>query len=286
MISAWRATSQALERFRRRINVERRVTPDFKHDLPFEPIRLVTQDHITLAAWYVPAPKPTTWGVVLHHHFGGQKAYVIPWLALFHRLGLACVAFDARGHGGSQGRIDLDSFDKRGADGRAAVQALRERGITNIVGFGQSQGAAVLLLGISQDPSVRGLIFDSGPAPEMWSAVWGVASMLAGNAQTPVAPRVLLAARIMLRADPLRYLLGVWPRFYAYRHKPLLWLHGDKDQVIPRALSQLWFSAFANKESPWHAVRVSQADHVRTLQVGGPFVENEVRLFLQNLMKA
>lgn len=283
MISAWRKTSLALERFKRRTTVERRITPDLRHELPFESLRVTTEDNVELAAWYVPPPAPTPWAVVLHHHFGGQKAYVIPWLALFHRLGVAGIAFDARGHGGSGGLIDVDSFEKRGADARAAVRALKERGHTHIVGFGQSQGAAVLTMGISHDPSLRGFIFDSGPAPEMLSAVWGVAGMLVGGNKDRALPHVLLASRIALRAEPFGYLRALWPRLRAFRHRPLLWLHGDHDRVIPRSFSGMWFNALALPRGPWRAVRVPGAGHVQTLQVGGTHVEGEVARFLEAL---
>lgn len=287
---SWIAGNEAIERTLKRMHTARRIDPGRVWGLPFEDVELRTRDGVRLMAWFVPgaddAPDRGGLMAVVHHHYGGQKATTLPWLELLHRQGIPALAFDARGHAASDlappGR---GSFVKRADDVRAACAWLSARGARRILGVGQSQGAATLVIGAGFRRDLVGLILDSGPTPDMTTAAWGLAGNLLGSkGRLEPWTRAMLAVRILPGTEPLRYPLALWSRLLALRRTPLLWIHGDRDVVIARSWSKVWFAALRPRSGLWRQLLVPGADHVRCLQVGGQQVEEVVRDFLTGLM--
>ena len=286
----WDDGTAAIERTIKRMRIARpRLTPGGRLGMAFDDLRIPTEDGLQLAAWWVPpaadaSPLPGL-AVVLHHHYGGQRATVLPWLALFHELGLPSLAIDGRGHAAS----DLSppgggSFVQRAADVRAAVAELRRRGVRRILAFGQSQGAASLVMAAPSLPDVVGVIVDSGPAPDMVSAAWGLAgNMLQTARRSGRLNRLVLAGRILPSTEPLHYQYTLWRSLAALRGRPLLWLHGDQDDVIPRDHAALWYEALRRGAPAWRRYEVAGAEHVRTLQVDPSGVRAAVEVLLADL---
>ncbi len=127
--------------------------------LPFENLRLTTGDGIQLHAWYVPAVAPR--GTLLFcHGNAGNIAHRLDSIRLFHSLGLNVLIFDYRGFGESEGKPSEQGTYR---DVRAAWNYLHEnRGIAarQIVLFGRSLGAAIVVDLASQVPSA-GVILES-----------------------------------------------------------------------------------------------------------------------------
>ncbi len=176
---------------------------------------------------------------------------------------------------------------RRSADFRAAVAEARRRGCRAVLAVGQSQGSAALVMGAADNPLIVGCILDSGPAPEMGSAAWGLAGNLLGpvRRRAPLA-QLLLALRIIPGTQPVRYVLWLWFSLARLRKSPLLWIHGDQDEVIRRSWSALWFRALRPRGGAWRALRVSGGEHVRSLQMSAELVEEAVDGFLVRLGSA
>jgi len=285
----WDVGSAAIRRTLRRAKTARKISPGGRLGLPFEDIELHTDDGVRLSGWFVPgasdAPDAGGLSVVLHHHYGGQKAHLLPWISLFHLRGIPCIAFDARGHGSSdpapRGR---GSFVRRSADFRAALDEAQRRDCTGVLAVGQSQGAAAMVIGAAGHPLLSGYILDCGPAPEMGSAAWGLAGNLLGRAERKQRlARLLLALRIIPGTEPIRYVLRLWFSLFRLRRNRLLWLHGDRDEVIRRSWSGLWFGALRPRGGRWTAMTVPGGEHVRSLQMGGDAVEGAVDDLLAEL---
>jgi uncharacterized protein len=287
--SGWDAGSDAIRKTLKRSKTARRIDPGRRLKLPYERIEFDTADGARLVGWFVPGAetpsRPADVAIVLHHHYGGQKATVLPWIAWFHRQGWPCLAFDARGHAESSDSPEgRGSFVARREDVRGAMQELRRRGFSRLVAFGQSQGAAALVMAVADVDDVLGVIVDSGPAPDMGTAAWGLAgNMLGRTGKEHPRWRGLLAARIIPGTQPITYQHTLWRSLFRLRRRPLLWLHGGKDDVIPRRWSKVWFDAL--KTAAWSFVHVPDADHVRTLAVGGDAVEGAVSGFLERVTR-
>jgi alpha-beta hydrolase superfamily lysophospholipase len=288
--AAWhRAAGEALARFDRRRLKPLAVTPEF-YDLPYHGVRLHADDGVELNGWYVPAPAPPAppgLGAVMHHHYGGQKAALLPWIELLHRLGVACLAFDARGHAGSPCAPGKESYRQRFADVRAAHAELRRRGHDRVLGYGQSQGAAVLVGGLAHVPDLAAVILDSGPAALAVPPIWGMArSLVPESCPTPHRTAGAITVELVRRLRPTDYGLHLWPGLLALRDRPLLWLHGSADRVIPRQWAALWFRLLQPRAQRWQALTVADAEHVQCLQQGGAEVEQCVQRFVAQLHSA
>ncbi len=283
---SWQAGNDAIDRTLKRMRTARRIDPRRVWGLPVEDVELHTRDGVRLAAWWIPAERDDGFVALVHHHYGGQRATALPWLKLLHEQGIPTLAFDARGHAASgPSPAGRGSFVKRADDVRAACSWLEARGATRILGVGQSQGGAVLMIGAGFRRDLAGLIVDSGPTPDMTTAAWGLAGNLLGSqGRREPWTRAMLALRILPGTHPVQYPPALWSRLLALRRTPLLWVHGDRDRVIERRWSRVWFRGARPRSGLWSELRVPDADHVRCLQVGGEPVEQAVRDFLTGLM--
>jgi fermentation-respiration switch protein FrsA (DUF1100 family) len=127
--------------------------------LPYENLRLTTEDGVQLHAWYVPAVTPR--GTLLFSHGNaGNIAHRLDSIRLFHSLDLNVLIYDYRGFGESEGKPSEQGTYR---DVRAAWNYLREnRGMDarQIVLFGRSLGAAITVDLASQVPAA-GVILES-----------------------------------------------------------------------------------------------------------------------------
>ena len=279
--SLWQGPSRAKARLRRELNRVSTLTPE-RYGLAYEPLRLRTQDGVELAAWWVPGARRDL-AMVLHHHFGGQRATLLPWIRLAHELGLSVLALDGRGHGESRyeprGR---ESFAARAHDMRAACEEATRRGASELVVLGQSQGAIPALLVASERADVGAVIVDCGPSPSAFHAAWGLAGVLLERSRTSShkSVRALFALGLLTQSKPLYDTALLWRALIRLRERPLLWVHGDADTTTPRAQAALWFRAVARAGGPWRALAVRGGDHVRSVQVA----EAEVRAAVEALL--
>jgi len=286
---AWETGNGAIAKTLKRMRTPRRITPGRRLKLPFEVVELTTDDGVGLVGWFVPAAEDATdrggLMAVVHHHYGGQKATVLPWIELLHRLGVPCLAFDARGHAASdRSPPGRGSFVKRKADVQAACDELKRRGATRILAVGQSMGAGALMIGVAWRADLAGVIVDCGPSPEMATAAWG----LSGNMLGPVGrrdrlARVMLSLRIVPGTEPIRYVGALWTSLAALRATPLLRIAGGRDEVIRASWSSAWYRTMRSPSGVWSDVLVPEADHVRTLQVGADQVRGAVTDFVDRL---
>ena len=266
-----RSARSKLERTARRV---RSTDPRRAFGLEFEEVTLRTADGIELRAWYV-GREGTQRGVVIHHHVGGQKATALPWIELLYAQGLAVLALDARAHAASGGHGRVFSFAQRRFDVRAGVDWLHQR-CGRVYVLGQSQGAAVAVMAAAGDARVRGVICDSGPAADVFTASWGLVGTLIPRSS--LLARASATAYLASFARPLRYTARLGYSLARLRDRPLLWVHGDRDVVIPRAASALWFERL--RAPHWRATVVPGAGHVACVSRDRAQVARAVEEFL------
>ncbi|MFZ2301071.1 MAG: alpha/beta hydrolase [Gallionella sp.] len=110
--------------------------------LPYEDVRLATEDGISLHGWYIPAMQPRGTVLFLHGN-AGNISHRIDSLQMFHRLGYNTLIFDYRGYGNSGG---TPSEQGTYHDAEAAWRYLTEQRhipACRIALFGESLGGAV-----------------------------------------------------------------------------------------------------------------------------------------------
>jgi uncharacterized protein len=202
------------------------------------PLSVTTADGLPLGAWFVPArgeavPHAV---VIVFNGNAGNRSHRAPLAQQLADAGYASVLVDYRGYGGNSG-----TPSERGLmdDARAVTAALRAAPAlvgVRIVYFGESLGSGVAVQ----------LAVESPPA-----------ALVLRSPFTSIAD----VAAHHYWFLPVRRLL--WDRFDSFARIgglrcPLLVVAGDRDSVVPFALSE---RVFAAATAPKRFVRVPGADH-------------------------
>ena len=220
-------------------------------------VTLDTEDGIRLHAWFVPAPTAGRGpAVVVCNGNAGNRALRAPLAAALSRAGLSVLLFDYRGFGGNPGRPSEDGL---AADARAAQAWLAARPEVDprrIAYFGESLGAAVALrLAVERPPAA--LVLRS-PFTSLTDV---------GRLHYPWLPVGLLLADRYPSADRAADLTV-----------PVLVVAGERDRIVPAALSRRLYDAAAE---PKRFVLVPGADHNDAALLDGHELVGEILRFLE-----
>jgi fermentation-respiration switch protein FrsA (DUF1100 family) len=220
-------------------------------------VTLDTEDGIRLHAWFVPAPTAGRGpAVVVCNGNAGNRALRAPLAAALSRAGLSVLLFDYRGFGGNPGRPSEDGL---AADARAAQAWLAARPEVDprrLAYFGESLGAAVALrLAVERPPAA--LVLRS-PFTSLTDV---------GRLHYPWLPVGLLLADRYPSADRAADLTV-----------PVLVVAGERDRIVPAALSRRLYDAAAE---PKRFVLVPEADHNDAALLDGRELVGETLRFLE-----
>jgi pimeloyl-ACP methyl ester carboxylesterase len=219
-------------------------------------VRILTEDGVRIHAFFLPFPEATR-AILFLHGNAGNASHRLPNAAELMRLGSHVLLLDYRGYGLSDG-----SPDEAGvyADARAGLAHLVESvGIPEprTVVFGRSLGGAVAV-DLAQDREIAGLILES-----TFPSVAAMAENLFGGVFAWLAPGRFDSERKIARL-----------------RAPLLFFHGDRDEIVDFDLGRRLFRAAPEPKS-FETIR--GAGHNDTIQVGGrPYFER-IRRFLDEV---
>jgi fermentation-respiration switch protein FrsA (DUF1100 family) len=191
--------------------------------LPVERVEIPTEDGLTLIAWAIRSGRASDpWLLICHGNGGNISEAGRPFhYAGLRGLGLNQLAFDYRGYGESQGEPSEPGLYR---DAEAAYRFLRDTlgiGPDRIVIFGHSLGSAVAVELAGRAPAA-GLILD------------GALTSVVERAQEvyPFVPVRWIAASRYASIDRIGNL-----------HLPKLFLHAERDEVIPIAHGRRLYEA-------------------------------------------
>jgi len=220
--------------------------------LPFEDIELPVAGGETTHGWLVPGPADIT--LIWFHGNAGNISHRLDNLRLLHDLVGATVAIiDYGGYGRSTG---TPSETRMFADARATRRFVIDHGTDpeRLVYFGRSLGSAVALdLAVDQPPAK--LILETP-----FTSLRAMAETLFPRALAKLVPQ---------QFDNLAKIGRV--------RCPLLFLHGDRDEIVPFAHSLELFEA-APQPKQFH--RIHGATHNDTYIVGGAEYFETIRNFI------
>lgn len=221
-----------------------------------EDVRIVTKDGVRIHAFFLPYPGASR-AILFLHGNAGNASQRLPNAAALMQLGCDVLLLDYRGYGLSEGKPDEAGVY---ADARAGLAYLVERvGIPErrTVVFGRSLGGAVAV-DLVQDREIAGLILES--------TFPSVAAMARSHFGGP------FAWLVRGRFDSERKI--------ARLRAPLLFFHGDRDEIVDFELGRRLFQA-APEPKAFETIR--GAGHNDTIQVGGrPYFER-IRRFLDEV---
>jgi hypothetical protein len=223
-----------------------------------ESVAFTTADGLTLHGWFVPAAQPATrHTVIVFNGNAGHRAMRAPLADALARRGIASLLFDYRGFGGNPGSPSEEGLALDARAARAYVAGRPDVDSTRLVYFGESLGTGVAV-GLATEHPPAALILRS-PFTSMVDI---------GRYHYPFLPvRWLLRDRF----DSLDRIGSVGC--------PLLVIAGDRDSIIPPALSQRLYDA---APSPKRLVMIPGADHNDEDLFAGPRMIAAIVEFLQS----
>jgi pimeloyl-ACP methyl ester carboxylesterase len=229
------------------------VTPE-QLGIAGEEVFFTAEDGVRIHAFYLPAPGADRALLFLHGN-AGNASHRLPNAADLVRLDCSVLLIDYRGYGLSEGKATEAGVY---ADARAGLSHLIEqRGFpeSRVIVFGRSLGGAVAV-DLAQERDLAGVILES-----TFPSIADVVSGGIGGA--------LLGALAGRRFDSVSKIERI--------RAPLLFFHGDRDEVIDRELGRQLFDA---APEPKAFETIQGAGHNDLTQVGGrPYFER-IRKFL------
>lgn len=204
--------------------------------LPFEDLRIQTEDGETLHGWWLEHPEPKA-QIVFWHGNGGNLSLWSDVIVEFRRRGYSVMAVDYRGYGLSTGRPSESGLYR---DAAAAVREFArrlQRPGSPVIAWGRSIGSPVAAstLAVHRPAAV---VLES-PMPD-------VRAVLRGN---PV---------LWLVSFLSRYRFGT-SSFLAGYDGPLLIVHGDADSIVPYRAGRQVFDRATRARREF--VTIAGADH-------------------------
>lgn len=231
-----------------------RVPPREPPGVEGQGVTLSTADGLALAAWYLPAGGDAA--AVLCNGNAGNRADRLPLSAGLQRRGVGVLSMDYRGYGGNPGTPEEGGLI---ADAAAAAEHLASRpGISHLVYFGESLGAAVLI-GLAERRPPAALVLRSP-----FTSLLDVA-----RAHLPLIPGGVIDDRW----DSLGRIASI--------DVPLLVLAGTADRVVPYAQSVRLFEA---APGPKRLATFEGADHNDPVLTFGARLLDETARFLTDLL--
>lgn len=193
-----------------------------KYRISYQEVWFNSSDGVQLNGWFVPG-RPDLPLVLLFHGNAGNLSDNVEYLHLLHDNGFPLFIFDYRGFGKSDGQAVHEKDLYRDARGALSYLERRGWGHDRIIFFGQSLGAAVALqMALEKRPA--GLVMEGSftSMPDMVKHV------------SPLAYYTVGWWSIDLPLDNLDKI--------ARAQVPLLLIHGDRDAVVPVAMSRRLFA--------------------------------------------
>lgn len=242
--------------------------PD-KWQLKCEVVYFPSQNGKKIYGLYIPCdgdPK----GVVVHLHgnFGNVSNH-FPQALFLTKRGWDVLTVDYQGYGGSEGK---PSPKRTIEDGVSAVLYARDlpRNKNKVVMlFGQSLGASVGAGVAAMSPFVKAVVLEAGFTSYREMARVVIKKNFILWLAYPIYPFLLPTAY-----DPVKYVKQIFPR-------PVLFIHGDRDHIVPVEMSKRLYQAAAEPKELWI---VEGADHLEIRKKGQQAYENRIGDFFDKAL--
>ena len=228
-----------------------------KYEIDYQPVDLITEDGIRLAAWYTP---PRNGAVILLAHGYGNKRP--EWVySLLARKKYGVLAWDARAHGESEGQVSTIGYLEV-LDVKAALEyAQAQPGVDHIGAWGGSMGGATIIRAAAQFPQIEALFIDSA----FTSLEEEFDYLVPYPVINPIAKFIVTTGTgfALDHVNPLDDIARISPR-------PVYIVHSTADRVAPPDSGERLFAAAGEPRFLWEKDNVPHQtiylDHPRRYQ--------------------
>ena len=200
----------------------------------------------SLTAILFPTPQAPKGTVVFFHGNFGNVSNHFPLCLFLTRNGFDVLIFDYEGYGASEGRPTPKTTVEDGiATVRYALTHNRnpEGGVAV---FGQSLGGAVAVVVAAREPLVKAAVIEAG-----FTSYRAMTRYFHKQHHLAWVLYPFFPIPISQTYDPIRFVGLISPR-------PLLIIHGDKDNIVPAFMSQQLYEAAREPKKLWI---IPGADH-------------------------
>ena len=209
-----------------------------KFKIHYQPVDLLTDDGIRLAAWYTPPKNGAV--ILLAHGYGNKRP---EWVyALLAKKKYGVLAWDARAHGESEGDISTIGYMEF-LDVKAALEYARAQpDVEHIGAWGGSMGGATIIRAAAQFPQIEALFIDSS----FTSLEEEFNYLVPYPVINPVAKFIITAGTgfTLDHVNPLDDIARISPR-------PVYIVHSTADIVAPPDAGQKLFTAAGEPRFLW-----------------------------------
>ena len=141
-------------------------------DSSAEDVTFETRDHVTLSGWFIPSRNGAA--VVVADGAGSTRASVRAQAEVLARHGFGVLAFDARGHGRSEGRaMDFGWYGDEDVDAAVAFVRGRPGADANRIGaVGLSMGGEEVIGAAATNPGIRAVVAEGATARTRSDKAW------------------------------------------------------------------------------------------------------------------
>lgn len=244
--------------------------------LPFEDVYVQTDDGVCVHGWLITQDQATDRPTILYcHGNAGNIGHRLPGLReLYYQAGCNIFIFDYRGYGNSGGSPSEEGLIM---DAEAALEHLREKASVdskNIIVFGRSLGGAVAIaLTAKHSDQLRGLVLEN-----TFTRIDDMATVLLSRITDIKRADMLLPFLHYYITNPWRSCERI-----GSISKPILFISGKKDQLIPPAQMRILYNGAAKAEFKW-LHEVPNGDHNNTVDKGGDMYYEKFREFLTRVI--
>lgn len=247
------------------------------YDLAGIKINIPAKDGVNLSGWFLSGEtNPAKATVIILHGIGACKETQFERAKILTQQGYNSVVLDLRAHGESGGDYCTFGYHEK-YDIQAVVDSVLPMTGGKPVGiWGASLGGAVALQAMELDQRIAfGVIESTFDEFEKVAMEYG-ADMMFGLKSKWLTNRVLNKSGNIARFDPQ----SVKPVVSAAAiHRPVLFMHGDRDNKIPIEFNLRNYNAVQSTEKQW--ITVKNAGHNNLWHAQGSDLKVQVLLFIQ-----
>ncbi len=249
---------------------------DIYDEVEFEEVEIESFDKLILKGFYVEGKSKNKY-IILVHGFKDNHHVQMPFVRMFLKEGFNVLLVDERSHGDSEGKYPTYGYYEK-LDLDRWIEYLYNKNDNKdiILGLhGVSMGAATVLICGSNNDKVNFIIEDCGYSDCTEEMLFQIGKAVKGfKIFVYIALKIKAKLRAKINISNIKPIEEI-----KKTSKPILFIHGDKDTVVPCNMAIDMYNSHNNLND--RLLIVKGAEHICSYAVDRKKYEKEVHAFIQ-----